>query len=125
MPRFEYELVHHQATLHDELIADGITPTAVEGRQDLNKVWITVAAELEPQVSAVVNGHDGEAAILAAAWHSVRLERNARLLACDWTDLPNSPVPNANAWEDYRTALRDIPQTFATVDEIVWPTKPA
>ena len=34
--------------------------------------------------------------------------RNNRLLASDWTQLPDAPV-DAAAWAAYRQALRDLP----------------
>ena len=124
MPRFQFDVPNVCAgALMDELKADGIQLDHLESRG--NVVWITVPAMLEPQVSSIVSAHDGPAAHAEIAWGVVRAKRNALLLACDWTDLPNSPVDNANAWEDYRTALRDVPQSFGTVGEIVWPTPPA
>ena len=124
MPKYEFDVPNVcPGALMDELNADGVQPQHMQSRD--NVVWITVPAMLQPQMSSIVSAHDGPAAHAEIAWGVVRAKRNALLLACDWTDLPNSPVDNPNGWEDYRTALRDIPQTFATVDEIVWPTKPA
>ena len=52
-----------------------------------------------------------------------RLIRNAKLSACDWTQIPDAPVDKA-AWAIYRQALRDLPSN--TVDPLnpVWPTPP-
>jgi len=58
----------------------------------------------------------------AMQWDAVRAERNARLAACDWTQLPDAPV-DATAWGEYRQALRDIttqPDPF----DIAWPKEP-
>ena len=58
----------------------------------------------------------------AAQWSAVREQRNAKLAACDWTQLPDAPV-KAVAWAEYRQALRDItdqPNPF----ELVWPIEP-
>lgn len=118
--RYNFTKPHDLTRLHDELLAAGLTPQHVEGRDD--EVWITVEPSDHAAVTAVVQSHN---VADHAAWREVRAKRNLLLRDCDWTDLPNSPVDNPNGWEDYRTALRDIPQTFATVDEIVWPTKPA
>lgn len=63
---------------------------------------------------------ESEAPILA--WNSVRLERNAKLAACDWTQLPDAPV-NRDVWAVYRQQLRDI-TSQADPFEIVWPTEP-
>lgn len=56
-------------------------------------------------------------------WDTVRSQRNALLSASDWTQLADAPV-NKPAWATYREALRDITETFATPDAVVWPTKP-
>ncbi|CAO3460810.1 hypothetical protein [Azospirillum argentinense] len=56
-------------------------------------------------------------------WGDVRLERDQRLRAMDPATLRaydrGEPVPAAVA--DYKEALRAIPESFATPDEVVWP----
>lgn len=37
-----------------------------------------------------------------------RTIRDAALTACDWTQLPDVTLANAQAWLDYRQALRDV-----------------
>lgn len=66
------------------------------------------------------------AALLPSAeqqWADVRRERNARLAACDWTQLPDAPVDKA-VWATYRQALRDIPTQIDPFN-ISWPEEPA
>lgn len=62
-----------------------------------------------------------------ADWFALRAERDRRLLACDWTDLPNAPLSEAQraAWLAYRQALRDMPETTEDPAAPVWPTAPA
>lgn len=60
----------------------------------------------------------------AAAWAAFRAERNARLAACDWTQLADAPV-NAAAWAAYRQALRDLPGSVADPRAVDWPALPA
>jgi hypothetical protein len=57
-------------------------------------------------------------------WDIVRGERDALLAASDWTDLPNTPLTNKQAWLDYRQALRNIPQHYLEPSLVVWPVKP-
>jgi len=64
-----------------------------------------------------------QAAAPAFEWRRVRSERNAKLAACDWTQLSDAPV-DAGAWASYRQALRDITQQ-ADPFNITWPTPPA
>ena len=60
-------------------------------------------------------------------WKSIREERNKRISACDWTQLPNVPLPGAKKyeWETYRQALRDITQTTEDPSNPVWPIQPS
>ena len=57
----------------------------------------------------------------------LREERNKRISACDWTQLPNVPLPGAKKyeWETYRQALRDITQTTEDPTNPVWPIQPS
>lgn len=51
---------------------------------------------------------------------SVRLERNLKLTASDWTQVADAPV-DKNAWATYRQALRDITTQDGFPYNIVWP----
>lgn len=41
---------------------------------------------------------------------SLKADRNKRLVASDWTQLPDVPQTTRDLWEPYRQALRDFPQ---------------
>lgn len=58
-------------------------------------------------------------------WANIRSERNQRLSACDWTQLPDAPLTNLETanWGSYRQALRDI-TTQSDPFNIQWPEKP-
>ena len=62
----------------------------------------------------------------------LRVERDAKLAACDWR--ANSDVTLPDAWKTYRQALRDLPASAnPTVDSegelnassVTWPTEPS
>lgn len=57
-----------------------------------------------------------------------RGERDRRLAACDWTQLPDAPLTPEQraAWADYRQALRDLPahQAGAPLEQTTWPQEP-
>lgn len=58
-----------------------------------------------------------------AAWAAVRAQRDVRIAATDWTQLPDVPLGTREAWAAYRQALRDITlqgDPFA----IAWPVAP-
>ena len=127
MPRYEYDKLNDLLTLHIELESAGISPETVEGRGNL--VWITVPPEFEAQVSAVVAAHDGTAAILAVAWAKARKDRDSRLRESDWTGVTDTQLAEADriSWQEYRQALRDIPQVHAASTDpaaIVFPESP-
>jgi hypothetical protein len=55
-----------------------------------------------------------------------RAERDARLAACDWTQLPDAPLDDAAraAWAEYRQALRDVPGQPGFPGAVQWPAPP-
>ena len=56
----------------------------------------------------------------------IKYQRDLYLQQCDWTQLPDAvlTIEEKAAWQNYRQALRDIPQTFNSPDEVVWPAMP-
>ena len=55
----------------------------------------------------------------------LRTERNKKLAETDWTQSRDVTLTNDAAWQTYRQALRDITDTYSSLDDVVWPTKPA
>ena len=61
---------------------------------------------------------------------NVRTERDKRLFASDWTQVPDSPleVSVREDWKAYRQLLRDIPATVesevTSLDQLGWPATP-
>jgi len=62
----------------------------------------------------------------AQSLKELRQERDKRLAACDWTQLPNVPLPSAKKyeWETYRQTLRDLPANTEDPVNPVWPVRP-
>lgn len=53
------------------------------------------------------------------------IERRNRMLAdSDWTQIPDSQVPNKAEWAAYRQALRDITNQPGFPLSFTWPAKP-
>jgi len=63
---------------------------------------------------------------LTATWDDVRALRDWLLAACDWSQIGDVPLETVKRddWRAYRQALRDIPQVFASPQEVQWPEKP-
>ena len=53
----------------------------------------------------------------------LRAERNAKLAETDWW--ASSDLTMTAEQTVYRQALRDITDTYSSLDDVVWPTKPA
>ena len=54
----------------------------------------------------------------------LRMERNNKLAETDWTQNRDVTLTNDAAWQTYRQALRDITNTYTSLDDVVWPEKP-
>lgn len=52
----------------------------------------------------------------------LRAERDRLIAATDWWVLPDRTATQAQL--DYRQALRDITDTYSSLDDVVWPEKP-
>lgn len=75
-----------------------------------------------PAVQAVLTAHNAD----GKTWDKIRVKRAELLSACDWTQFNDAIliIEEKTAWQEYRQALRDIPQAFATPDNVVWPIAP-
>ena len=54
----------------------------------------------------------------------VLAERRKKLVASDWTQLPDVPLTTKEVWATYRQELRDITAQSGYPTEIIWPTPP-
>ena len=53
----------------------------------------------------------------------LREERNKIIADSDW--MANSDVTMSSEWKVYRQALRDITESYKSIYDVVWPTKPS
>lgn len=60
------------------------------------------------------------AAMVATEWAVIRVQRDALLAACDWTQLPDSPADKV-VWAAYRVQLRNVTKQTLPV---TWPVSP-
>jgi len=61
----------------------------------------------------------------AETWAAFRQERDARLLASDWTMLPDVALENKDAWTAYRALLRSLPALTTDPAAPDWPIAPS
>ena len=91
-----------------------------------------VADDFNPEfkIITLVDGEvNAEEEDLLALWEEQRLpmlreERDKRLVESDWTQGDDVPDSIKVAWQPYRQALRDITNTYSSLDDVVWPEKP-
>ena len=64
----------------------------------------------------------------------LRVERDARLAACDWTQSRDVTLSNDDGWKTYRQALRDLPASASPkldsngdldMTSVTFPTEPS
>jgi len=103
-----------------------------DGVEEINGQWFTKFV-----VGPIfTDNEEGTAAEQEAAYRTnidnevaakVRVERDAKLAACDWTVLTDSPLTTAKKteWKAYRTALRDITADSDFPHSVTWPTEPS
>ena len=85
----------------------------------VNNERIQFTAEEEAEFDA-----NAEAADLDM--NHVRGQRDGQLRGSDWTQLGDAALGDhtAEEWATYRQSLRDVPQTYSRVSEVVWPNDP-
>ena len=59
-------------------------------------------------------------------WNLIKEVRDELLKQSDWVVIKSNELgqPIPKEWVDYRQALRDIPQTYATPEEVIFPLQP-
>ncbi|MEW5727909.1 MAG: tail fiber assembly protein [Pseudomonadota bacterium] len=84
-----------------------------------------VRAVVNPKATIELAGGAGSVPLSGSA--QMRAERDKRLAACDWTQLPDAPLSDEQkaAWAAYRQQLRDIPAQYPDGAGVVWPATPA
>lgn len=94
------------------------TEAVVEGNPQLiNGVWTQTwgVVQLSPEEITEKTANKAQ---------EVRTERDSRLVASDWTQLPDAPVDSV-AWAAYREQLRNISDQPGFPWDITWPAEPA
>ena len=82
-------------------------------------------SEIDAEVTRLTN---------AEPMRLLRLERNTRLTACDWTQSRDLTLSNDADWKTYRQALRDLPASASPkldtdgnldMSSVTFPTEPS
>ena len=57
-------------------------------------------------------------------WHKIRIKRDDLLKETDHWAFVDAVQIMSDAMKDYRKSLRDLPQTYANPEDVVFPIKP-
>jgi hypothetical protein len=85
----------------------------------VNGIYYDLTPEEEAELEARAEAADLDL-------NMVRGQRNGQLRGSDWTQIGDAALGDhtAEEWATYRQVLRDMPQTFDRVSEVVWPMDP-
>ena len=113
--------------LDRELKAAGLAIVGVSiGKGNDTTTWRVQPSELQAQAQPFIDAVDVAVWEQDEVWAELRVDRNTRLGASDWTQLPDVIVGFATedntAWIVYRQALRDLPANTNDPVNPVWPT---
>ena len=88
-------------------------------RKMVDGVYFDLTAEEEAELDAQAEAADLDLNI-------IRGQRNSQLRGSDWTQIGDAALGDhtAEEWATYRQSLRDLPQTYSRVSEVVWPNDP-
>ena len=96
------------AEMFSKVVGADANGTAIESK-DHGIAWADVAAKRD-------------ALIAAQPLKELRAERDRKLAETDWWAVADRTMTAEQT--AYRQALRDITNTYASLDEVVWPVKP-
>ena len=96
-------------TMFRKVVGADANGTAIEST-DHGIAWSTVAAKRDELIAA-------------QPLKELREERDRRLAETDWWAVADRTMTAEQT--AYRQALRDITNTYSSLDDVVWPVKPA
>ena len=106
------------------LVASATKPIINEATQSVEEDTPTLINEVWTQNWVVTTlTTDQQAALTTNEAVKIRQQRNAKLTACDWTQVSDVPV-DKTVWATYRQALRDLPSATGFPWDMIWPTEP-
>ena len=106
-------------------VNDGVLTAYTQAQvQEKHKEWFVG----ESWSNATMSWQIDDATLLnSELMQALRTKRDELLASSDYTQMPDVTLTNQSAWDTYRQALRDLPQTYSTItslDDVTWPTPP-
>lgn len=66
-----------------------------------------------------------EPIVIKLDWEDIRRKRDDLLAQSDWTQLSDVPNDLKLKYAEYRQALRDVPSSYKSPGDVIWPAKPS
>ena len=88
----------------------------------LNPNVVSTSGDIAYDADGNVVSYDEADVNTEANMMALRAERNQRLANTDWW--ASSDLTMTEAQTAYRQALRDITETYSSLDDVVWPEEP-
>lgn len=117
---------------------NGVQEQMIAAEENPGSGWYEAAEDMDGKIFKLVSGsavamteEEKDSYYLSLrttySYANLRTERNELLMRSDWTQLPNSGLSEEKrvAWETYRQALRDLPETMTEGLEYTLPEVPA
>ena len=117
---------------------NGVQEQMISAEENPGSGWYEAAEDMDGKIFKLVSGsavamteEEKDQYYLSLrttySYANLRAERNEMLMRSDWTQLPNSGLSEEKkvAWETYRQALRDLPETMTEGLEYTLPEVPA
>jgi len=110
------------ASTINKYVWDGIDWVLEQDESSIARFEFTTADFPDAPVPEQPDYNPDERALEQEA-NEARTQRDALLAETDWTQVADAPV-DAQAYADYRQALRDVPQQAGFPSDVTWPSKP-
>ncbi|MEK9694136.1 MAG: tail fiber assembly protein [Candidatus Poseidoniales archaeon] len=101
----------------------GHTPFVIRGEIN-NADDFANNVEIENKIDFAEFQTEYDITVANSRLEDLRTERNRRLAECDWSQQLDIPEETRLAWQPYRQALRDITNTYNSLEDVIWPTPP-
>ena len=88
----------------------------------LNPSVVSIVGDTAYDADGNVVEYDNDAAVAEGNLIALRNERNRLIAETDWW--ASSDLTMTDAQTTYRQALRDITDTYSSLNDVVWPEKP-
>ena len=109
---------------YNNVLYTGLSAAELKPKQALDKDFLLTSDHSTTPLVGKMKLDRGAYDFVYMTWTEVKLSRNRFLAASDWRDLPSYAGSDQAAWRTYRQKLRDLPQDYTDVEDIVFPTEP-